>query len=128
MGIEIRGMKMPKACSECWALDDSGDYPVCRITGNIIGYTFKYREQRMPSCPLGELEQLKPCPFCGSSVSIKEKPLWRDGHGYYDCYDYFIECEECGCTIREARATTIYQSAEQAKANIIKAWNRRADL
>ena len=52
MGVYIRGMKMPKNCNDCWALDDDGDYPRCIITEEQRGYTFKTREQRMSKCPL----------------------------------------------------------------------------
>jgi hypothetical protein len=52
MGIYIKGMKMPKNCNDCWALDDDGDYPRCIITEEQRGYTFKTREQRMSKCPL----------------------------------------------------------------------------
>lgn len=52
MSIIIRGVDMPKCCDDCWALDDSGDYPMCRITGEQRGYTFRTREKRMDKCPL----------------------------------------------------------------------------
>ena len=52
MSILIKGMEMPTRCADCWALDDYGDYPRCRITGEQHGYTFGYREYRMPNCPL----------------------------------------------------------------------------
>ncbi len=50
-GIYIKGMKMPKSCGNCWALDDYGDYPRCRITEEQRGYTFPIREKRMDKCP-----------------------------------------------------------------------------
>lgn len=52
MSIIIRGVDMPKCCADCWALDDSGDYPMCRITMEQRGYTFRTREKRMDKCPL----------------------------------------------------------------------------
>ena len=55
MSILIKGLKMPNVCDECWALDESGDYPMCRITGETRGYTFRVREKRMDGCPLVEL-------------------------------------------------------------------------
>lgn len=55
MGVYIKGLKMPNACDECWALDESGDYPMCRITGETRGYNFRVREKRMDRCPLIEL-------------------------------------------------------------------------
>ena len=52
MGKAILVMNMPNCCDECFALDDNGDYPMCRITQEQRGYTFRTREQRMDSCPL----------------------------------------------------------------------------
>ena len=55
MSVLIKGMKMPSVCDECWALDESGDYPICRITEETRGYNFRVREKRMDRCPLIEL-------------------------------------------------------------------------
>ena len=55
MGVLIEGLHLPSCCDDCWALDDNGDYPMCRITGDQKGYTFRVREMRMPSCPLVEV-------------------------------------------------------------------------
>lgn len=55
MSILIKGMEMPKNCDTCWALDDYGDYPRCRITEEQRGYNFPVRERRMDNCPLIEL-------------------------------------------------------------------------
>lgn len=52
MSILIKGMEMPKNCDHCWALDEDGDYPRCRITDEQRGYNFPVREQRMGKCPL----------------------------------------------------------------------------
>ena len=52
MSVLIKGMEMPKSCDMCWALDDYGDYPRCRITEEQRGYNFPVREQRMSKCPL----------------------------------------------------------------------------
>ncbi len=52
MGVYIKGMEMPTSCSDCWALDDDGDYPRCRITEEQRGYNFRIREKRMDHCPL----------------------------------------------------------------------------
>lgn len=52
MSVLIKGMKMPSCCDDCWALDDFGEYPVCRITGEQRGYNFRTREKRMNACPL----------------------------------------------------------------------------
>jgi len=53
--IIIRGMEMRSACSgetDCFALDEYGDYPMCRITGETRGYTFPIQEKCMDGCPL----------------------------------------------------------------------------
>lgn len=54
-GIYIKSMEMPECCDECFALDDNGDYPLCLVTGEQRGYTFRVRELRMPRCPLVEV-------------------------------------------------------------------------
>ena len=51
----IKGMEMPMVCDDCWALDEYGDYPRCRITEEQRGYNFRIREQRMEHCPLVEV-------------------------------------------------------------------------
>lgn len=43
---------MPQCCDDCFALDDNGDYPTCRITHTSRGYNFNVREKRMPDCQL----------------------------------------------------------------------------
>ena len=55
MGIYIKGMKCPSCCDECFALDDSDDYPFCMITQKQMGYKFSTRSKRMPHCPLSEV-------------------------------------------------------------------------
>lgn len=55
MSVIVKNMEMPKNCDTCWALDDYGDYPRCRITGEQRGYNFPVRERRMDNCPLIEL-------------------------------------------------------------------------
>lgn len=52
MSILIKSMEMPTNCDNCWALDDYGDYPRCRITEEQRGYNFPVREKRMKNCPL----------------------------------------------------------------------------
>ena len=55
MSVLIKGMEMPMVCDDCWALDEYGDYPRCRITEEQRGYNFRIREQRMEHCPLVEV-------------------------------------------------------------------------
>lgn len=57
MSVLIKGMKMPKRCDDCWALDDYADYPMCRITEEQRGYNFPVRERRMDRCPLIEIPE-----------------------------------------------------------------------
>lgn len=45
-------MEMPESCDRCPCLDDYGDYPRCRISGEQRGYNFPIREKRMPNCPI----------------------------------------------------------------------------
>ena len=52
MNKAILVIDMPNCCDECFALDDSGDYPFCLITQEQRGYTFRTREQKMDKCPL----------------------------------------------------------------------------
>ena len=50
-------MDMPTCCNRCFALDDSGDYPYCLISCKSRGYTFNTRSERMPDCPLKEVNK-----------------------------------------------------------------------
>ena len=52
MNKAILVIDMPSCCDECFALDDNGDYPICLITQEQRGYTFRTREQKMDKCPL----------------------------------------------------------------------------
>lgn len=55
MSVLIKGMEMPENCYECWALDECGDYPMCRITGEQRGYNFNVHKNKMDKCPLVEV-------------------------------------------------------------------------
>lgn len=55
MDKAILVIDMPSCCDECFALDDYGDYPVCRITQEQRGYNFRTREQKMSKCPFRPL-------------------------------------------------------------------------
>lgn len=57
MSIIIPNMKMPSCCSKCDFQDDSGDYPVCFITGTQKGYNFLEKGIRMENCPIKELSE-----------------------------------------------------------------------
>ena len=45
-------MKMPNCCCECAFSDDSGDYLYCWALHENRGYTFEWRSERFPNCPL----------------------------------------------------------------------------
>lgn len=47
---------MPQCCDDCFAFDDRGDYPYCRILQYSTGYTFEPAKHRMLNCPLIEEE------------------------------------------------------------------------
>jgi len=55
------------------------------------------------------MSELKPCPFCGGEAEL---------HG--DVYSAFIECNYCG-----ASGGTHVSLSGNAKADAIKAWNKR---
>ena len=60
----ILDMPMPRACDDCPMLDESGDYPMCRITQETRGYSFNVREKRMDRCPIkGELTRCGECRY-----------------------------------------------------------------
>ena len=68
MSIIIKGMDMPKCCDMCWALDEQGDYPMCRITQEQRGYNFNTRERKMTWCPLVEI----PTPYVLIKLEAEE--------------------------------------------------------
>lgn len=83
-------MEMPTYCSECFALDDRGDYPSCLITHESRGYNFDIFTKRMDSCPLKDSKaQAQPktmirpqyitesyshfqCPTCKSYITYQQ--------------------------------------------------------
>ena len=50
-------IEMPSCCVDCPLYDDQWDYPACYATDETRGYNFKYREKRMPGCPLREFNK-----------------------------------------------------------------------
>lgn len=75
------------------------------------------------------MNNLKPCPFCGSEVELEKNPLWYgNGRGYKDCYEFVIRCKKCGCRVDQPKNDSVYRSEEKAKENAIEAWNRRMGL
>lgn len=85
MSKTILIMDMPTCCDECFALDDNGDYPICRITQEQRGYTFNIRTRKMDKCPLKEMPKKY-------DMAV---PHTRDWNGEYEygwnaCIDYII--------------------------------------
>lgn len=76
MNKAILVIDMPSYCYECFALDDSGDYPSCRITQEQRGYTFKTGEQRMDKCPLKSLPE---------KYDLENVLYTRSWDGEYEC-------------------------------------------
>lgn len=58
MSVIVMGMYYPTCCDECdEGLDCSGDYPMCRYTGEQRGYNFNIRARKMDKCPLRPLPE-----------------------------------------------------------------------
>lgn len=99
---------MPSCCDECFALDDNGDYPRCRITREIRGYNFRTRELKMNKCPLKPLpEKLEDndsfyyqcgenigCRFCMKYEDLPEHVI--DGEPIGKVFDTCIQTDENG--------------------------------
>ncbi|MVT30132.1 restriction alleviation protein, Lar family [Acidovorax citrulli] len=64
---------------------------------------------------------MAPCPFCGGEPSIVERPDNIDGTEFF----YAMACY-CGGYSARAHQMAIRKNPEQAKADAIAAWNRRA--
>jgi hypothetical protein len=74
----ILDMPMPRACDDCPMLDESGDYPMCRITQETRGYNFNICEKRMDRCPIkGEIIQCKDCKEWTQTAGDDEFALGR---------------------------------------------------
>lgn len=89
MDKAILVIDMPRCCDECFALEDNGDYPMCLITHEQRGYTFRTREQKMDKCPL------KPLPEKIDIEAEKNKPHdrdcdWEFESGYNVCIDEIL--------------------------------------
>ena len=68
-------------------------------------------------------EIVKPCPFCGCSVSVERVPLKH----YKGCVIFEIKCLNCGCERTLMRNDSVYRTEEEARANAIAQWNERVD-
>lgn len=54
--ILIENMAMPEDCDNCRFFVDRWDYPTCGVTDYSRGYNWSPFNQRMPDCPLKEVE------------------------------------------------------------------------
>lgn len=79
---------MPQCCDDCFAFDDSGDYPYCRISQYSAGYTFESAKRRMNYCPLIEEE---PTP----DVKDTLKPLMDITRYYGNNQSMFVSTFYC---------------------------------
>ena len=84
MSKAVLVIDVPKCCYECFAFDDSGDYPECLITKDFRGYRFRPREQKMYNCPL------KPIPEKKLLYTTSSDYLNGFDAGYNACIDEII--------------------------------------
>lgn len=54
-------------------------------------------------------DQLKPCPFCGSTAELLHTKTW----------DYFVRCTDKGCAART-------RQYHENNVGAVDAWNKRA--
>ena len=100
MSKAVLVMDMPSCCDECFALDDNGDYPMCIITQEQRGYTFKTREQKMDRCPLQPMPEKKIFDSVKIAISArncgKTEMMLSNAHinGYNACIDELLKGEE----------------------------------
>ena len=78
MALLLKKAKMPKCCTECFALGDDGVFSFCRITEETIRGFYPIHQQRLPRCPLQEINNLRK-----SWQSIREMDGFED------------KCQEC---------------------------------
>lgn len=57
-------IEMPSCCADCPFFDDRWTNPTCRVNDHSKGYTFNFRENRMPDCPLQNMNDSNPCSEC----------------------------------------------------------------
>ena len=110
-------MEMPTCCNECFALDDSGDYPSCFITHESRGYNFDIFTKRMDTCPLKDEKTqsqsvIRPqyvtetynhfqCPLCKSYVTQSQAYCSRCGTRF-TWYEMFNNVNSVGNPHTEA--------------------------
>ena len=69
------------------------------------------------------MNKIKPCPCGCKNVELKKYPL----QDYKGCYKFIMECPNPNCywVFYMPKNDTIYRSEEEAKKNVINAWNNR---
>ena len=110
MSKAILVIDMPSCCYECFALDDNGDYPRCRITDEQRGYKFKTREQKMDKCPLKPVPEKIDVPAWDDNIKAKNENaeevgmyMYDRGHyrGYNLCIDKITRGRRLDCSLYE---------------------------
>ena len=96
MSKAILVIDMPSCCYECFAFDDSCDHPMCLVTKQIRGYTFRSREQKMDKCPLRPMPEKIAVPAWDDSIKAKNKNAEEVGiymfdRGHYRGYNICID-------------------------------------
>lgn len=91
-------MEMPTCCSECFALDDSGDYPSCFITHESRGYNFDIFTKRMDTCPLrnSHLENNKIRLIDADALASRPRGRWIKFEGPDENNNTQYNCSNCG--------------------------------
>lgn len=72
---------------------------------------YKKNFKALYSCDLEEVEDLKPCPFCGGEAKIN-----RIVNTFYQYARYFSSCTRCSAESK------VFETEQEA----IEAWNTRA--
>lgn len=76
------------------------------------------------------MEEMKPCPFCGSKdISVKSRILSHETGKDCPCSStrtVLAYCNYCGCTGR--RVTSNFVGNEEIIAVATQAWNRRFNI
>ena len=67
--------------------------------------------------------KLKPCPWCGSSAAL----LVNQIDGYPGRHTYACECLMCHAQAPLGELSDVWCTAEEAKEEAVRIWNRRAE-
>jgi len=72
------------------------------------------------------MRKLKPCPFCGNDVQLKDKEFEDFSGNYFTNSFSIIECELCGIKMTEYPKKG-YGTTEEQKQKLSERWNKRKD-